>query len=224
MEKTRSNGRLHDSVEQIDFIDIGGSVGGSYDAVKKRFGYQNGLAIDIDPRKVEAAIENKVPSICLDATKMSIFGDNSCKLISIMHTLEHLPNTQIVEDVLRESLRVASDTIWITGPMYYLDYLKPLGFQFYWSNWVGHTCLIEPDEIIQVMNKLAFESGTTVLFDLQFKEELRVKSSADPCVFPIGSEIDRNSDYNADIDPPKNCGLIFGRDIFRSFELFFKIQ
>ena len=33
---------------------------------------------------------------------MKIFNSNACKLISIIHTLEHLPNVNIIKKVLEE--------------------------------------------------------------------------------------------------------------------------
>ena len=69
----------------LDFIDIGANKGGSYHYIKKNFGFDSGLCIDIDINKVNLSIANKAPAICLDATNMSLFTDNSCKLISILH-------------------------------------------------------------------------------------------------------------------------------------------
>ena len=43
-------------------------------------------------RKVNESLKNNIPVIRLDATQMKIFTNNTCKLISIIHTLEHLPN------------------------------------------------------------------------------------------------------------------------------------
>lgn len=211
------NGRKYDSIKQIDFIDIGGSKGGSYKRIKNKYKFKSGLAIDIDDRKIEVSLKNNVPAICLDATNMSIFNDNACKLISIIHTLEHLPNKNVIENVLKESIRVASNTIYISGPMYYLDYLKPLGFQFYWSHWTGHTCLIEPMEIIKIMKKL----GQTK-YQLNFKETHLIKNSADPCIHPINGKIDRHG-YNSKIDPPKKMNVNFKEKIYKEFELIFTL-
>lgn len=216
MKTTVANGREFESRSQIDFIDIGGSKGGSYISIKEKFNFKSGLAIDIDDQKVQKAIENKTPALLLDATNMSIFNDNACKLISIIHTLEHLPDEITIENVLKESVRIASDTIYIRGPMYYLDYLSNLGFQFYWSHWVGHTCLIEPDTIIDMMEKL----GQTK-FELKFNH--KIENSNHPCIHSINGLIDRH-DFDPKVDPPKKLNVEFEKEIYKEFELIFTLN
>lgn len=217
MSSTKCNGRIYESYNKIDFIDIGANKGGSYRHIKKKFNYENGLAIDIDMRKVKESINNNVPAIRLDAMQMNIFNDNACELISIMHTLEHLPNIQIVENILTECVRVASKTIYITGPMFYEEYLAEKGLQFYWSNWTGHTCLIEPDAIINIMRKL----GKTN-YVLNFHEKNKVLNSNEPCIHSIRGISDRH-DYDVTIDPPKEMNISFDKDIYKEFELIFTL-
>lgn len=117
---------------------------------------------------------------------MKIFNNNACKLISIIHTLEHLPNEEIIKNVLKESIRVASNKIYIKGPMFYKDYLAENGFQFYWSNWRGHTCLIEPDKIIEIMKNLGINK-----YKLKFLHI--VKNSNNNCIHSINGLIDRHA-------------------------------
>ena len=45
------NGRNYECYDKIDFIDIGGSKGGSYKFIKKKFKFENGLTIDLDMRR-----------------------------------------------------------------------------------------------------------------------------------------------------------------------------
>ena len=215
MEIIKSNGNYYERYDTIDFIDIGGSKGGSYKFIKSKYNYENGLAIDIDIQKVKESLKNNVPAIRLDATKMGLFRDNSCKLISIIHVLEHLPNKEIIEAVLKESIRVAEEKIHITGPMFYKEYLSKLGLQFFWSHWVGHTYLIEPDEIIDIMKKL----GKTD-YKLNFKEKHRILGSENKDIQPIGCDIDR-FEYDENIDPPKDMNIIFDKKIYKEFEIIF---
>ena len=204
-------------MDKIDFIDIGCSKGGSYKFIQKKFNFENGLALDIDIKKVKEAIKNNTPAIRLDATKMNIFNDNACKLISIIHTLEHFPNEYIIKDVLKESIRIASNTIYIKGPMYYQDYLSNKGFQFYWSHWKGHTCLIEPETIINIMKEFGENN-----YKLNFYHKHLVKNSNDTCIHSINGLIDRHH-YDKNIDPPKKMNVNFEKNIYKEFELIFTL-
>ena len=65
MSKIKCNGRIYESYNQIDFIDIGCSNGGSYKYIKNKYNYENGLAIDIDIKKVNNALKNNIPAIKL---------------------------------------------------------------------------------------------------------------------------------------------------------------
>ena len=175
----------------------------------------NGLAIDIDPKKIETALRRGIPMIRLDATNMHIFNDNACLLVSIVHTLEHLPNLSIIEGVLKESVRVANRSVYIKGPMFYKDYLAPQGYQFFWSHWKGHTCHVEPDQIIAMMKTLGCR---------QYKLNYigRVVTSTDPCIHPINGHIDRH-EYDPLLDPPKPMDVAFTQNIFKEFEFVFTL-
>lgn len=199
----------------LDFIDIGGSKGGSFKHIKTQFGLTNGLAVDIDPRKVQLALQNNVPMVQMDATQMSIFTDDACKLVSCMHILEHLPDLRAVRRVLREALRVAKETIYIRGPMFYKAALAQKGVQFYWTHWTGHTCLVEPVQLISIMREL----GATK-FKLNYRQPVR--SSNDPCIHSVLGKIDRHA-YNPVIDPPKPLHVPLD-NIYKEFELTFSLQ
>tara|TARA_Y100000992_G_scaffold48665_1_gene28444 strand:+ start:5903 stop:6550 length:648 start_codon:yes stop_codon:yes gene_type:complete len=209
------NGKTYECYNQLEFIDVGGSKGGSYKFIKNKFKFENGLTIDIDIRKVNESLKNNTPAIRLDATHMNIFNDNACKLVSIIHTLEHLPNEEIIKKVLKESCRVASDTVYIKGPMYYQNYLSKKGFQFYWSHWTGHTCLIEPETIIKIMEELGNNT-----YELNFLN--LVENSNDPCIHSINGLINRHA-YDKKIDPPKIFDVCFEESIYKEFELIFKV-
>ena len=214
---TNPNRRNYKSFNKLDFIDIGCSKGGSYRFIQKKFKYSNGIAIDIDSRKVKISLENKIPAIKLDASQMNIFNDNACYLISIVNVLQYLPNINTIENMLKESLRVASKTIYIKGPMYYEDYLSELGFHFFWSYWKGITYLIEPDTIISIMKKYNINN-----YELNFQEKHRVLNSNNPCIHSINGLIDRH-DYDETIDPPKKMDVVFEKKLYREFELIFHL-
>jgi hypothetical protein len=214
MRKIIANNKEFDSISQLDWLDVGCSEGKSYSYIQSKFG-KNGLGIDIDPVKVETSRKAGVPAIQLDACNMHIFSDGASKVVTFMHTLEHLPNVDIVGNILKESIRVATDKVFIRGPMFYSKYLNELGFQFYWSNWRGHTCHIEPDEIVQIMDEFGYSK-----YNLMYTR--KVHSSKDPCIHPLGGKIDRH-DYDRKIDPPKNHEVNF-ENIHGEFELIFDLK
>jgi len=200
------------SRDQIEFIDIGGSKGGSFLHVQKKFGYSNGLAVDIDPSKVKQSLKRGVPMICLDASNMKIFSDNASKMVTMIHFLEHLPSLSIVRKILFQACRVAQERVYIRGPMFYDSYLKSFGLRFNWAHWTGHTCHVEENEIINFMK----EFGQT---NYVLKYHGRVKDSKNSSILPRTAPID-SFDYN-----PKKHGKkpykIFDKPIYKEFELLY---
>jgi hypothetical protein len=101
--------------------------------------------------------------------------------------------------------------------MFYRDYLSKKGFQFFWSHWTGHTCLIEPEEIIKIMKDLGKNT-----YELNFYKKHLIKNSNDPCIHPINGLIDR-FEYDNKIDTPKKMNINFEKEIYKEFELIFKL-
>ena len=208
------NNKIFERKSTLDFIDIGGSTGGSYNFMKKKFEYTSGLAIDIDPKKVEKALLNNVPMINIDATNMNIFVDNACETISMMHVLEHLPDIESVTKIFRESIRVASKQIFIRGPMFSSKYLNELGFKFFWSSWKGHTLHIEANEMIKIMAELG-------IVKYQIKYLKPVENSNDDCIHPLNGLMDRHG-YDEKIDPYKEKNIKF-ENLYKEFDLLFTL-
>jgi len=213
--KIMCNNKLIARINQIDFIDLGGGGGGSYKYIKQKFHYKNGLVIDIDEDKVNEALKNGVPAIVLDVTDLSVFNDNACKLVSIVDTLEHLPDLTIIEKVIKESIRVASDTVLIRGPMFYDEYLKERRLRFYWAHWTGHTCHVEPDHIIKILEKYK-------ITNFEVKNIDPVISSSNSSIHPIDGKKDRHS-YRRWIDPPKPRKIEL-ENIYEKFEILIKLN
>ena len=212
----RINNKEYSLPHQLDFLDIGGGTGGSFALVKKRFKCERGLAIDIEKKKIDQAIANGIPAIQLDATNLNIFQDNACRLVSMVHMLEHLPSKSLASSTLHECARVASDFLFIRGPMFYLDYLASYGLKFYWSDWKGHTLMIEPGDILAMIDRHLIDS-----FEVRYIKQ--VESSSDTCIHPLEGKTDRH-EYDALIDPPKRMNIVFDRPIYKEFELTIKLS
>lgn len=125
----------------------------------------------------------------------------------MIHFLEHLPNLEIVKKILKETIRITTEKIYIIGPMFYLDYLKRFKLQFFWSHWTGHTCLIEPYDIINIMKQYGINN-----YELNFKDKHIIKDSSNINLQLINCDIDR-FEYDANVDPPKNMNIIFDKKI-----------
>jgi|LakMenE01Jun11ns_1017448.scaffolds.fasta_scaffold9957414_4 hypothetical protein len=134
----------------------------------------------------------------------------------MVHMLEHLPSKSLASSTLQESARVASDFLFIRGPMFYEDYLASYGFKFYWSDWKGHTLMIEPEDILALIDQHLVDSH-------EVRYIKRVESSSDSCIHSLESQTDRH-EYDVSIDPPKRMNIIFDRPIYKEFELTIKLN
>lgn len=198
------------SASLMDFIDLGCSTGGSYSQMVKRFGYERGLAIDIDGKKVKTARCNGVPAIHMDARRLSFFRDNSFRAVTMSYFLEHLPSRELIEEVLRESVRIGSETIYVRGRMFNDEALKDAGVRFFWSNWRGHQTHIEGEEVVQLLTDLGAH-------DIEVKYLGQVETTDDPCIHPLEAGKDRHA-YDPAIDPPKPVGIPL-EDIYQEYEI-----
>ena len=174
------------------------------------------MSVDVEKKKIKQALANGIPAIQMDATKLNIFQDNAFKFVSMIHMLEHLPSKELASSILGESVRIASDFLFIRGPMFYTDYLSSLGLKFYWSDWKGHTLMIEPDNILELIDPAKIKSS-------EVKYIKQVANSNDECIHPLDSKKDRHQ-YDALIDPPKEMDLIFNRPIYKEFEMIVRLN
>ena len=208
------NQRFKVNVEQLDFVDIGCSTGGSFNFAKGRYG-KNGLGIDIEPEKVKQSINNSAPAVQLNACNIKIFNDNATKVVTMLDFLEHLPDLDTIARVLKESTRIASNSIFIKGPMFYDEYLNNLGLQFYWSNWTGHPTHVEPVNIIEIMEK-----NNQSNYKLHYIDQ--VYNSKNKCIHPLNGHEDRH-DYDPVMDPVKDMNIVFEKKIYKQFTIEFNL-
>jgi SAM-dependent methyltransferase len=211
-ETIKCNGRQLERRHRLDFLDLGGSKGASYRLVSKKFGLERGLCIDLSPEKVAQALADGVPALELDATRMLMFADKCCKVVSMVHFLEHLPTMGHVRDVIGEALRLASEKVYIKGPPFHDEYLGGLGVRYYWAHWTGHPTHVEVEDIVRILQ----ERGVTP-DRIETKFIKPVLTTDDPCIQSVQCEIDRHS-FEAENDPSKPEGVpLVGA--YREFEI-----
>jgi hypothetical protein len=176
----------------------------------KKFGFERGLAIDIDGKKAKIARSNGVPAIHMDARNLSFFGDNAFRAVTMSYFLEHLPSRELIADILRDSVRIGTETIYIRGQMFNDEVLKKHGVRFYWANWRGHQTHIEGEEIAEMLTQLGAHDIKLTYLGL-------VESTDDPCIHPIGAAGNRHA-YDPEIDPVKPAGVEL-EDIYQEYEV-----
>ncbi|MCB0336056.1 MAG: class I SAM-dependent methyltransferase, partial [Bdellovibrionales bacterium] len=124
---------------EFEFIDLGCGTGESIGFVAKKFGYQNGVGIDISRRKIAGALENGYRVLLADVTKTPL-PKKSVSFTSMMDFLEHLPSLVHAEEVIRASAELSRDFLYIRHPSFEdIDYLKQYGVKLCWTDWHGHT-------------------------------------------------------------------------------------
>ena len=166
--------------------------------------------MDVDERKVAKSLDRGVPAVCLDAADLAPFADNACRVISMVHFLEHLPTFTYVDQVIAEAARTASETIFVRGPCFHDDYLAAKGLRFCWSHWRGHPTHVEAADVECALRRAGVVELTTTYL-------MPVTSSDDDCVHSLQSAVDRFA-YDASVDPPKpkNVPLV---GLYQQFEI-----
>ena len=125
-------------LQEFDFIDFGCKKGSSFSFCEDVLGGKRGLGIDNNPVYVEEFCEAGGRAIVADAAQTGLPGD-TVRFVCVSHLLEHLPSLDVVEKVVLEAIRIASDFVCVVGPYFDADaYLRSKDMKFYWSDWSWH--------------------------------------------------------------------------------------
>lgn len=203
--------------KDFDFVDFGASKGGCIEFAKRSLKGQNGLGVDINPKKVLQMQNLGYECIEGDITCLDNIPDKSVRFVTISHVLEHLPSISYIEKTLKEAIRISTDFIFIQGPYFDADdYLADYGLKFYWSDWHGHTCHLRIKELEEIVeNNIAIRRHKTMVRE-------PVINSNDPCIHPTESPIDQH-DYNRDLHPNKEL-IEFERPIYKEFVCYMELR
>ncbi|MEM7427814.1 MAG: class I SAM-dependent methyltransferase [Pseudomonadota bacterium] len=141
-------------ISDYDFLDFGSSDGASLAWGKEELGGKRGLGIDSAPYKVEEANKRGHESICASLLDIDL-PDDCVDFVIISHLLEHLPGYDESLKVVETAMRVARDFVCVRGPWFDADdYLRDLGFKFYWSDWTNHTFHLTTSLLEQMLVEL----------------------------------------------------------------------
>ena len=166
---------------EADFLDLGCSKGGSLRWATNRYG-GTGLGIDIEPRKVAAAREAGRLAFEGDATKLP--AGLSVRFVLMSDFLEHLPSLDVVEQVIGEAARVATDFLLIRHPSFEgRGFLEQIGLRQYWWNWTGHKSHIQVADYCSMFDRLGLQQYT-----VRYKR--RITHSMDESIVPLSAPRD----------------------------------
>ncbi|RFP90972.1 hypothetical protein DZK27_01495 [Rhodobacteraceae bacterium 63075] len=186
-------------LSKYDFVDFGCSAGGSMEFAKKHWGYDNGIGIDIDPRKVEKTRALGFNAEIADLTKPMSFSGKA-RFSILAHVLEHIPNARMAAQIMRTAAMISSEFILIRQPWFDSDGpLAQKGLKLYWSDWDGHTNHMSSLQLYLPLKRMQDE-GLISAFSIWGNTP--VKGSGDSVVVPLDSPLDRHH-YDPETDMPK---------------------
>ncbi len=182
----------------FDFLDFGCSTGGSIQWAKKFLGGTNGLGIDIDRVKVEAA-----RAAGCDAILYDILDIPPTKLVDftlLRHFLEHVPDALRAAKFVQRACQASREFVLIRQPYFDADgLLFQKGLKLYWSHWRGHPYTMTSLDLYCVLSNLQ-QSAEIQEFSIHHLGP--IVSSDDPAIHPIESPIDQHG-YDPAHHPPK---------------------
>lgn len=195
-------------VDAYDFLDFGAGTGGSVDFCARTFGGR-GLGIDNSPRKVAAAQQAGVEVVLGDITTLP--RRPLVRYVSMCDFLEHLPDFDLVREMLRVAAAVATDFIYIKHPSFEDEaYLRALGLKQYWQDWTGH-----PSHLL--LSDLTVMLGEVGAGKLKIEYVRPVWDSSDPTILPVDAPPDQ-SGYDAMThgDKPE---VTFAKPVHRAIDI-----
>jgi SAM-dependent methyltransferase len=142
---------------RYEFADFGSSEGGSIDYCTRRFSAPRGLGIDILEHEVEKMRRRGFDALCADITTFDC-PTASFRFVSMMDFLEHLPDFDVVEEILKSAKRIARDFLFIRHPSFEDEhYLNAVGLKQFWTDWPGpggHTAKMTVADFTTLFRKI----------------------------------------------------------------------
>lgn len=197
-----------------DFVDLGCSSGGSIRHCSVRFGVESGLGIDLDRAKVKKTRAAGFDAVVADARELDL--DRGVSFISMLDFLEHLPDLDVVEEILAAAARSARDFIYIKHPSFEgQESAEGQGLRQYWWDWHGHTCHVRVADYCSIFDRLGLANYTVRFLG-------RVVDSQHPSVIPTTEPVDRSADQAAAVtDVP---AVTFSPPLWRRQDIFVALR
>lgn len=205
---------------QYDFLDLGCKNGGSIGYCAKRFrtgreksDYAKGIGIDINPESVAQARAAGFDAIRQDILKLEI--DHKFKFVTALDFLEHLPDFNEVEKMLKKMSELATDFLFIRHPSFDdVEYLKSFGLKITWTDWVGHTAMMKTYDLINMFNRLGLKQYCFI-----YKGDL--VDSKNEFVVPLNAPVD-STRYSKELGRKKL--IKFEKKVYSQIDIFVALR
>ena len=200
-------------LDEYDFLDFGAGTGGSLSLCAKVFGGR-GLGIDNAERKVAAAQQDGAEVVFGDIT--SLPRRPLVRYVSMCDFLEHLPDYDLVREMLSVAAAVASDFLYIRHPSFEDEaYLRALGLKQYWQDWRGHPSHLLLSDLSTMLAEVGADKLTL--------EYIRpVWDSNDPTILPVDAPPDQST-YDRELHGAKPL-VSFAKPVHRAIYLTAHLQ
>ena len=173
----------------FDFVDFGCSTGGSMEFARGRLGGVRGLGLEMDPAKVAACRKAGFEAHEIDVSTLDPRRTGTVRFSVLSHFLEHLPSLKLAGKCIESAIAVSDEFVLIRQPYFDADYyLKALGLNLYWSNWIGHKNHMMARDFRDILDPLLARRRFRRYF--MFSRS-RIADSNDPCLHPLSSPIDQ---------------------------------
>lgn len=176
-------------LENYGFLDFGCSNGLSLKFGESKLGGRNGLGVDVDLTKLEAAKRAGFNVAAGDLTEKTQF-EGTVSFCLMSHFLEHLPSLKAVRNCIETAITVADQFIFIRQPWFDSDgNLFQMGLKLYWSDWTGHTSHISSSQFYSILAPY-LESNDIVRFIIAGSS--RIRDSSHSAIHSISAPRDQH--------------------------------
>ena len=204
-------------ISPYDYLDLGASTGGAMQFAERAFGWQKGIGIDISEQKVKQALALGRNVVCADATRLNDFVVGKCDFAIASHFLEHLPNIEVATKCIESVGAVINKWMYVQQPSFdNYEYLKKIGYTFYWHNWTGHPNKITTSEWLDIIQKII--RGGTSFTGALFGYGKRISTWQDSALVDFDSP--KNSAQAGALEVLDRPNVAFDVDIFREVRIF----
>ena len=195
---------------EFDYFDFGCSNGGTLLFIKKFWPKVRGMGIDINPHKIELAVDAGHDAIVYNI--LNLPSRKITRFVTMCHFLEHLGSISDADEMIRKAIDIAEGFVFIRQPWFDADgFLLCHNFKFYWSHWHGHRNHMSSLDFYSILSA-ELENGKIKGFDIFGRD--RVKTTDDSCFIPLNAPIDEHH-YNPDKHGAKPPAVVLPMPTFK---------